>query len=492
LRETWEAIPRSVAERFGAAINSGLGDLELARLGQTYKQLQIGFRQDRGGSIIEMMSDLVKLNGVVRSFETQTAPGNSESQDQHRHACVSCGAPYGHEPWQCVPPDDQYCPMCAERVAGPVSILTTCRTQSDEQPAAAASAAPATALPRKDAASARITDFTAGAGSPAAAAQMSPTPASPAMTAGTEEADNSIPDPTKHGLARVGGMDELKALLYEEVVTAMRDPEDLKAYGLTIPNGILLFGPSGCGKTFISRALAEEMGYYFAEVFPSEIGSTFIHGTTLKIRELFDTAADRAPAIVFVDEFEGMVPARRELAAHQHQTAEEVSEFLKQLEACAERRILLIAATNEPWKIDPAVQRTGRLDKRIYVGPPDSSARAAILRFHLYGRLVADIDVPSLAGSLGGYSAADLKVLVDEAARLARKARQPISEEYLRRAARERVPPSITPLDEQRFRAFEQRGVDGPRRASHVLLPDDPFISAKRMPDMNDPARRKR
>ena len=102
------------------------------------------------------------------------------------------------------------------------------------------------------------------------------------------------------------------------------------------------------------------------------------------------------------------------------------------------------------------------------------------------------IDTDSAAKSLEGYSAADLKVLVDEAARLARKARQPIGEEYLNKAARERVPPSITAQDEQRFRAFEQRGVDGPRRASHVLLPDDPSIRAQRRPPgLTDAARRK-
>jgi transitional endoplasmic reticulum ATPase len=138
------------------------------------------------------------------------------------------------------------------------------------------------------------------------------------------------------------------------------------------------------------------------------------------------------------------------------------------------------------------VQRTGRLDKRIYVGAPDAAARSAILQFHLYGRRMTAIDADSMAKSLDGYSAADLKVLVDEAARLARKARQPISEEHLSKAARERVPPSITAQDEQRFRAFEQRGVDGPRRASHVLLPDDPSIrTQRRAPNITDSTRRK-
>jgi AAA+ superfamily predicted ATPase len=497
LRETWEAIPRSVAERFGAAINGGLADLELASLGRAYKQLQISFRQTRGDSIIEMMSSLAKLDETIHSSEPPAEPGNGESpghgerEHAHRHLCISCGMPYGHEPWQCEPPDDQYCPMCAENVAGPIPIWIERWTESGDTESAVTE--PAERKPSPVEADGAY----AGAGTITAVGEAaSPAPAESATTPVTvsveKEADSPIPNPTKHGLAKVGGMDELKGMLYEEVVTAMRDPEDLKAYGLTIPNGILLFGPPGCGKTFISRALAEEMGYYFAEVFPSEIGSTFIHGTTLKIRELFDTAAERAPAIVFVDEFEGMVPARRELAAHQHQTAEEVSEFLKQLETCAERRILLIAATNEPWKIDPAVQRTGRLDKRIYVGSPDAAARSTILQFHLYGRRMTAIDADSMAKSLDGYSAADLKVLVDEAARLARKARQPISEEHLSKAARERVPPSITPQDEQRFRTFEQRGVDGPRRASHVLLPDDPSLRApRRAPNMADAARRK-
>ncbi len=515
LPEAWKVLPLSIAERFGAAINSGRADLEMWRVGRAYKQLQISFRQARGNSIVEMMSSLAKMQEADLPPEPPAEGGEQAADAMHKHACIACGMTFVHEPWQCEPPDDQYCPMCAESVAGPIPIyIERWSGDSDEepagatlaetkQPAASAATATATTDPRtisnmggtaetpenpmanpESAAAAKMAPASTPAGEKEASADR---PGQPAFTPGIEkvETDNGIPNPTKKGLARVGGMDELKAMLYEDVVTAMRDPEDLKAYGLTIPNGILLFGPPGCGKTFISRALAEEMDFYFAEVFPSEIGSTFIHGTTLKIRELFDTAADQAPSIVFVDEFEGMVPARRELAAHQHQTAEEVSEFLKQLETCAERQILLIAATNEPWKIDPAVQRTGRLDKRIYVGPPDATARAAIMRFHLYGRRVNCIDVESLAKSLNGYSAADLKVLVDEAARLARKSRAPISEDDLRKAARERVPPSITAQDEQRFLAFEQRGTGtGPRRASSLVLPEDnPAHTVRRAPN---------
>ncbi len=501
LQQAWEKLPLSVAERFGAALRSGLADLEFWRMGRAYKQLQISFRETRGSSIIEQMSTLAKLDQAPESVaaaldeaakEAPLAAAETAADGAHQHTCVACGMTYEHEPWQCEPPEDQYCPMCAEAVAGPMPIWIErwIGDRNAESPPPPAEPGHATASTPGSAAAAKMAPApsdtpAAGEAAPqtvSAQPAAEETSASASATNGdTLKWDNSLPNPTKHGLAKVGGMDELKAMLYEDVVTAMRDPEDLKAYGLTIPNGILLFGPPGCGKTFISRALAEEMDFYFAEVFPSEIGSTFIHGTTLKIRELFDTAADRAPSIVFVDEFEGMVPARRELAAHQHQTAEEVSEFLKQLETCAERQILLIAATNEPWKIDPAVQRTGRLDKRIYVGPPDAAARAAILRFHLYGRRVRAIDIDSLAKSLDGYSAADLKVLVDEAARLARKARASISEDDLRKAARERVPPSISAEEEQRFLAFEQRGSDsGPRRASRVLLPDDAAPRAAR------------
>lgn len=265
-------------------------------------------------------------------------------------------------------------------------------------------------------------------------------------------------DPDGRGLAKVAGMNELKAQFYAEVVRPLRDPEPFMVYKIGIPNGILLFGPPGCGKTYIARQLAEELDYAFWEVFPSQIGGTYIHETALKIREVFSSAAERAPSVIFIDEFEGLVPHRSELSAHQEARAEEVNEFLKQIESCAAKQILLIAATNEPWKIDPAVQRSGRLDKKLYVGPPDSEARAALLRFHLHGRPVeASVDIVTLAGNLAGYSASDVKLLVDEAAKLAFKSRVPINSDHLW-AAIGKVPASISIEQEERYQAFAQRG----------------------------------
>ena len=431
LREAWDCIPRAAAEKFAALVNGVLSERERMRVEQAYRQLRF------------------PIAGVSPEvLMTQSSDGESLSQDGasiHQHTCCNCGMPFRHEAWECEPPSDRFCNLCAEEAMGPVPVWIQRWNFAEESPSGAsgaAAAAPAMAQP---------------VATPTAAQTSTPKTA-------------AVATPDERGLDKVAGMNDLKELLYDEVVSALREPDDLKAYGLTIPNGILLFGPPGCGKTYIARQLAEELNYFFKEVFPSEIGSTFIHDTTLKIREVFDTAADHAPALLFVDEFEAMVPARRSLGAHQHHTSEEVSEFLKQLEACAQRRIVLIAATNEPWKIDPAVLRTGRLDKLIYVQAPDAKSRSAMLYFHLYGRLQCPgIDVVSFAQSLPGYSASDIKLLVDEAARRARKSRQPISAEHLHTAARELVPPSVTAREELRFLAFAQRGI----KTSRYLVAND-------------------
>ncbi len=263
------------------------------------------------------------------------------------------------------------------------------------------------------------------------------------------------------GLTAVAGMVEMKKLLYEDVIAPLRNPAHYEKYRVTIPNGILMFGPHGCGKTYIANRLAEELRYSFIEVNASSVADSYIHGTTKKIAELFSEAEKKAPSVLFLDEFEALVPSRSTLGAHQDYRVEEISEFLKQLASCAVRRILVIAATNEPWKIDPAVQRPGRLDKRILIDVPDTEARADMLRFHLEGRLrKSNLKLRHIAEQLDGYSASDLVFVVEEASRRAAKSNVPISESQLYEAVR-LVPPSISAELRNRHKAFGQRGASG-------------------------------
>jgi SpoVK/Ycf46/Vps4 family AAA+-type ATPase len=265
--------------------------------------------------------------------------------------------------------------------------------------------------------------------------------------------------PGGSGLDRVAGMHALKALLRRDVVGPVRDPEPYTRYGLSIPNGILLYGPPGCGKTYIARQLAEELGHYFVEIIPSELASPFVHQSVVRIRELFDDAAEHAPAILFIDEFEALVPQRGELGGHQQHKAEEVNEFLAQLNTCADRGIFVVAATNQPAKIDAAVRRTGRLDKLIYVGPPDLEARAEMLALHLGGRpVVPELKLNQLAKVLQGYSASDIRFLVDEASREAMQSFRDIDENTMR-IAMTRIQASVTADVESQYRLIDQRGI---------------------------------
>jgi ATP-dependent 26S proteasome regulatory subunit len=269
---------------------------------------------------------------------------------------------------------------------------------------------------------------------------------------------NRVPSAGR-GLSQVAGMEALKEQLRHEIIEAFRNPDLYRRYRVSVPNGMLFYGPPGCGKTYVARCLAEELGYFFQYCRPSDVASPYIHDTVRKIRDLFTTAIEKAPSVLFIDEFEAFVPARSELGGFQHYKAEEVNEFLANLEGCAERNVLVIAATNEPDRIDPAVRRTGRFDKLIYIPPPDAQARAAMLAHHLEGRPLAEpVDGEGIAAILDGYSASDIKFLTDEAARMALTRSEPISTETLLEAIG-RVPPSITKEDEQRYASFRSRGI---------------------------------
>jgi transitional endoplasmic reticulum ATPase len=223
------------------------------------------------------------------------------------------------------------------------------------------------------------------------------------------------------GFDCIAGMHELKQTLIAEVINPLRDPERFKKFKVSIPNGIILYGPPGCGKTFIVRKLAEELGYNFIEVKHSDLATPYIHGSVGNIGKVFAKAQDVAPAIVFFDEISGLVPNRQNLQGEGSHKEEEVNEFLIQLNDASDNRILVVGATNYIDRIDPAILRPGRMDKKIYVSPPDFEARKELFKLGLSGRPYdKNIDFTELAEKTEGFSSADIiEGVVETSARLA-------------------------------------------------------------------------
>jgi len=223
------------------------------------------------------------------------------------------------------------------------------------------------------------------------------------------------------GFDCIAGMHELKETLIAEVINPLRDPERFRKFKVSIPNGIILYGPPGCGKTFIVRKLAEELGYNFVEVKHSDLATPFIHGSVGNIGKVFAQARDNAPAIVFFDEISGLVPNRQNLQGEGSHKEEEVNEFLMQLNDAADNRILVVGATNFIDRIDPAILRPGRMDKKIYVSPPDFEARKELFKLGLSGRPYdKDINFEELAKKTDGFSSADIiEGVVEGASRIA-------------------------------------------------------------------------
>lgn len=244
------------------------------------------------------------------------------------------------------------------------------------------------------------------------------------------------------GFDAIAGMEELKEILKLDVIDALNEPEKYAEYGLTIPNGMLLYGPPGCGKTFFAEKLAEEVGFNFIKVNPSDIASIYIHGTQEKIAELFKQARDSAPCIIFIDELDALIPSRQSDIHHSY--ASEVNEFLVQLSNASEEGIFIIGATNRPEKIDKAVLRTGRIDKIFYVPPPDLKAREQLFKMYLKNRPIEiGLDFRKFAELTENYVSSDIKFICDEAARIALKNNSRITSNILLDIIKKKKP-SIT------------------------------------------------
>lgn len=223
------------------------------------------------------------------------------------------------------------------------------------------------------------------------------------------------------GFSAIAGMQELKDTIQLDVIDALNDKERYAEYGLTIPNGMLLYGPPGCGKTFFAEKMSEEIGFNFYQIKPSDIQSKFVNASQENIKNLFDEARQNAPSIIFIDELDALVPSR-DTSNISHMNTSAVNEFLAQMNNCGEDGIFIVGATNRPNAIDPAILRSGRLDKHIYLPPPDFEARKLMFELYLKKRPTEiGLNYEELAKATENYVSSDIKFLCDEASRKALK-----------------------------------------------------------------------
>ena len=257
------------------------------------------------------------------------------------------------------------------------------------------------------------------------------------------------------GFDCVAGMEELKALLINDVIDPLLNPEKFKKFKLSIPNGILLYGPPGCGKTFIVKKLAEELEYNLIELNPSSIATSYVHGAVGNIGKVFEMAKLQAPSIVFIDEIEGLIPKREELSSSADIKKEEINEFLLQLNNAGENKILVVGATNRPHMIDSAILRAGRMDKRIYIPAPDFKARKGMFKICLFGRPHnKNINFEKLAEMTDNYVSSDIELIVTQAARMAVVKNKKMIDEKMLIESINKFSPSISPEEIQYYKQF--------------------------------------
>lgn len=260
------------------------------------------------------------------------------------------------------------------------------------------------------------------------------------------------------GFDAIAGMNELKAQLKLDVIDALHSPDEYAKYGVTIPNGMLLYGPPGCGKTFFAKHFAEEVGFNFMLATPSTLKSRYINATQENIAKMFEEAEKNAPTIIFIDEINELLPNRDSDAHEMAKSA--VNEMLAQMDRTGEKGIFIIGATNYPDMIDPAMLRSGRLDKKFYLPPPDFEARKSMFEMYLKNRpLDFGIDYNQLSKMTEYYVSADIELLVNEASRLALKTKSRISMKILEEVIKN-TKPSV-PLQELKKYEVIKAKMDG-------------------------------
>ncbi len=211
----------------------------------------------------------------------------------------------------------------------------------------------------------------------------------------------------------VGGMDELKEEIRLKIIYPLQHAEMYKMYGKEIGGGILMYGPPGCGKTYLARATAGEINAGFMSVGINDILEMWIGNSERNLHELFQQARYNKPCVLFFDEVDALGGRRSDMAGGSARQL--VNQFLSEMDGAESSNdgLLILAATNAPWHVDPAFRRPGRFDRVLFVPPPDRAARGEILQLLCREKPVDTIDFDQLAKKTDNFSGADLKAIVD-------------------------------------------------------------------------------
>ncbi|CAG9333548.1 unnamed protein product [Blepharisma stoltei] len=268
------------------------------------------------------------------------------------------------------------------------------------------------------------------------------------------EGFSTIPDTTWQD---IGGMENLRTELYFSIVHAIQCPEKYQAVGITAAAGVLLCGPPGCGKTLLAKAVANESKANFIAVNGPELLNKYVGESEKAVRQLFQRARDSAPCVIFFDEIDSLCAAR---GGDNQATERVVNQLLTELNGLQDRRqVFVIAATNRPDIIDPAMLRPGRLDKILFVPLPEEGERKSILQaLTRSSPLDSDINLDLLAEKTVGFSGADLSSLVREAACLALRQENPpyiITHNHFSEALY-KVRPSVTPHQKAHYEKMRE------------------------------------
>ncbi len=218
--------------------------------------------------------------------------------------------------------------------------------------------------------------------------------------------------------ADVAGLEDVKEDIRLKMIYPFEHAELAEKFGIKPGGGVLMYGPPGTGKTMLAKATAGEIDATFFRISPADVLSKWVGEAEQNIKKLFDAAAGEKRSIIFIDEIEALVPARRdEGSSVMQRVVPQILQGVEGFDKKAGRSVLLMGATNVPWQLDPAMLRPGRFDEKIYIPLPDLPARRKMLEIYLLKRpLGTDVDLDALAQKLDGYSGADIKYVCDRAA----------------------------------------------------------------------------